>query len=90
MAEEPVPVCGISQGEFYRTLVSYGIPGNDASLVGYGALKKKSFTWQNDEPVTNEAVASANAFLAKLNAGIKLDVFAGKWGKFVWEVTVVR
>ena len=84
------PVCGVSQVEFYNTLVSYGIPGNDASLVGYGALKKKSFTWQNDEGVSDSAVASANSYLAKLNAGIKVAISQGKWGKTVWEVFVLK
>jgi len=87
---EPEPVCGISQREFYDTLVSYGVPGNDASLIGYGALKKKSFTWQNDEPVSEEAIASTNAYLQRLNAGIKVSIYPGKWGKVVWEVTVIR
>lgn len=87
---EPEPVCGISQDEFFKTMVSYGIPGNDASLIGYGALKKKSFTWQNDESVTDSAVASANEFLSRLNAGINVSVSPGRWGKTVWEVTVRR
>jgi len=87
---EPERICGITQQEFYNTLVSYGIPGNDASLIGYGALRKKSFTWQNDEPVSEEAVASANEYLMRLNAGIKVSIFPGKWGKTVWEITVIR
>ena len=87
---EPEPVCGVNQKEFFDTLVSYGIPGNDASLIGYGALKKKSFTWQNDEAVTEAAVVQANEYLLKLNAGIKVSVFPGKWGKTVWEISVIR
>ena len=84
------PVCGMSQDEFYAALVSFGVPGNDASLIGYGALKKKSFTWQNDESVSESAVGAANEFLAKNNAGIRVSVFSGKWGKTVWEITVTE
>ena len=80
----------MSQKQFYDTLVSHGIPGNDASLIGYGALKKKTFTWQNDENVTEQAVAAANAFLASLNAGIKVSTCPARWGKTIWEVTVLR
>ncbi len=83
-------VCGMSQRQFYDTLVSHGIPGNDASLIGYGALRKKSFTWQNDEAVSQQAVSSANSFLASINAGIKVSVSEGKWGKTIWEVSVLR
>jgi hypothetical protein len=83
-------VCGMSQRQFYNTLVSYGIPGNDAGLIGYGALRQKSFTWQNDEAVTPHAVSSANSFLASINAGIKVSVSEGRWGKTIWEVTVLR
>jgi len=87
---EAEPVCGISQKEFFDTLVSCGIPGNDASLIGYGALRKKSFTWQNDESVTDAAVGSANTYLTQLNAGIRVSIFAGKWGKTVWEITAMK
>lgn len=88
MSDEPV--CGMSQKQFYDTLVTYGIPGNDASLIGYGALKKKTFTWQNDESVTPEAINSANSFLAGISAGIRVAVSPARWGKTIWEVTVMR
>ncbi len=88
--EEPEPVCGISQRQFLDTLLSHGVPTNDASLIGYGALRKKSFTWQNDEAVSEQAVASANSYLRQLNAGIRVSISPGKWGKVVWEVTVLR
>lgn len=87
--EEPEPVCGISQREFMAELLSHGIPKNDASLIGYGALRRKSFTWQNDEAVSGEAVAAANGYLAQLKAGIKVSIFPGKWGRTVWEVAVL-
>lgn len=90
MHEEPEPVCGISQRKFMAELLTHGIPKNDASLIGYGALRKKSFTWQNDEAVNEAAVATANEFLSKLNAGIRVSIFPGKWGKTVWEVTVIK
>jgi len=88
--EEPEPVCGISQRQFLDEMLSCGIPKNDAGLVGYGALRKKSFTWQNDEAVTGQAVAAANSFLQRLNAGIAVSISPGKWGKTVWEVKVLR
>jgi len=87
---EPEPVCGISQEEFFKRLISVGIPGNDASLIGYGALKKKSFTWQNDQSVSESAVISTNDFLEKIDAGIKVSTTPAKWGRVVWEVTVVK
>jgi len=87
--EEPEPVCGISQRQFMDTLLAYGVPKNDASLIGYGALRKKSFTWQNDEAVSEQAVVSANSYLGQLKAGISVFVFPGEWGRTVWGVTVM-
>jgi len=80
----------MNQAEFFSTLVSYGVPANDASLIGYGAMKKKSFTWQNDEQVNDAAINSTNEFLGKLNAGIKVSAYYGKFGRIIWEIKALQ
>lgn len=71
-------------------LKSCGLSQLDASLVTDCVNVQKACMWQNTDDVTPEQVATAKEFLLKNNLGINVDVTNARFGKFIWETTLVR
>ena len=71
-------------------LKSYGFSELDANLVTDCVNIGKSCTWQNNDEIKAESVIKAQKYLKENNLGIALDVFVGKFGKFIWETKVVK
>lgn len=61
----------------------------DADLVTDCVNVHKACMWQNTDEVTSEQVAVAQKFLRDNRLGINLSVESGRFGKFIWETTLV-
>lgn len=71
-------------------LKSFGISELDANLVTDCINVGKSCSWQNNDPITGEAVLKARDFIKENGFGIHLDVFDSGRDKFIWEVKLLK
>ncbi len=71
-------------------LQACGLSQLDASLVTDCVNVQKACMWQNTDEVTSGQAAAAKEFLLKNGLGINVEVTNARFGKFIWETTLVR
>ena len=71
-------------------LKACGLSQLDASLVTDCVNVQKACLWQNTDDVTPEQAAAAQEFLLKNHLGINVEVTNARFGKYIWETTLVR
>ncbi|MCX8163535.1 MAG: hypothetical protein N3D10_03190 [Candidatus Micrarchaeota archaeon] len=76
--------------ELYNTLKSFGLSQLDASLVADCINMKKECSWQNNDPITDQAVEKANKFIKENNFGFSISVSPSRFDKYIWEVKKIR
>jgi len=93
----PLPVIpeGLNPNKLSGTAVhqhlrSLGISELDSSLITDCVNVHKACSWQNNEEVGDSAVASARKFLAENRLGIDVMMSPARFGKFIWEVSLVK
>jgi len=64
---------------------SFGLSQLDSELLADCINVQKACTWQNNDDITDEAVAKAKAFLNENKLGILVEVTPSRFGKFIWE-----
>ena len=80
----------LNGAQVMERLQSMGLSHLDASLVTDCVNVQKACLWQNTDDVTPEQVAIAKKFLLKNRLGINVEVTNARFGKFIWETTLVR
>lgn len=83
----PNKLSGTQVNQYLRSL---GFSELDASLVTDCANVHKSCLWQNTDEVSDSSLASARKFMAENKLGIDVKMTPARFGKFIWEVTLVR
>ena len=63
----------------------FGLSKLDSELLADCINVQKACTWQNNDDITDEAVAKAKAFLNENKLGILVEVTPSRFGKFIWE-----
>ncbi len=71
-------------------LKAYGLSQLDAELVTDCVNVQKACMWQNTDDVTPEQAAAVKEFLLKNHLGINVEVTNARFGKYIWETTLVR
>jgi len=69
----------------FEDLKKLGLSELDASLVADCINMQKACTWQNSDPITQEAIQKANEYLSKKNINLKIIVSPSRFDKFIWE-----
>ncbi len=71
-------------------LRSIGLSQLDAELVTDCVNVQKACMWQNTDEVTDAQISAAKEFLVKNRLGINVEVTNARFGKYIWETTLVR
>jgi len=72
------------------TFRSFGLSQLDSELLADCINVQKSCTWQNNDEVTDEAIAKTKQFLMQNQLGINVEVSSARFGKYIWETTKVK
>ena len=68
---------------------SFGLSQLDSELLADCINVQKACSWQNNDDVTEEAIAKTKEFLLENKLGINVQVTPARFGKFIWETTKV-
>lgn len=80
----------LSGTQVHQHLRGLGISELDASLISDCINVHKSCSWQNNDEVTDTAVASARKFILDNRLGVDVKMSPARFGKFIWEVSLVK
>lgn len=71
-------------------LKTIGLSKLDAELVTDCVNVHKACVWQNTDEVSDAQLAAAKKFLQDNRLGVILEVTAGRFGKYIWEVKLAK
>lgn len=69
---------------------NFGLSQLDSELLADCINVQKACSWQNNEEITDEALARAKEFLMENKLGIVVQVTPARFGKYIWETTKVK
>ncbi|MEM3362134.1 MAG: hypothetical protein QXH71_00870 [Candidatus Anstonellaceae archaeon] len=75
--------------ELFNNLKTFGISQLDASLIADCINMKKECTWQNNDPITQEAINKADEYI-KTNFGFSVKITPSRFDKYIWEVKKIK
>ncbi|MEW6329082.1 MAG: hypothetical protein AB1468_03105 [Candidatus Micrarchaeota archaeon] len=80
----------LTPNELNEHLISIGVSKLDASLLVNCVIQKKSYTWMNNDPVSDGADDRINSLLRGRGLAAIVEITdAGTRGK-IWEVKIPR
>jgi len=73
-----------------ETFRGYGLSQLDSELLADCINVQKACSWQNNEEITDEAIAKTKEFLSQNQLGVTVEVTPARFGKYIWETTKVK
>jgi len=69
---------------------NFGISQLDSELLADCINVQKSCSWQNNDEISEDAIAKTKEFLLENKLGITVQITPSKYGKFIWETTKIK